>query len=66
MKVGDLVKWPQGYCGSPGLVLDMRPVKGTRTITMTMNPTGMAILAMLPELENIPEWFHECELEVIQ
>jgi len=63
MKTGDLVSWPQGYCDTPGLVLDTRPTKGSKTITVSMNPTGMAVLVMLPELENIPEWFHECELE---
>jgi hypothetical protein len=65
MKVGDLVNWPQGYCGAPGLVLDIRPTKDNKEITASMNPTGMAVLAMLPELENIPEWFHECELEIL-
>ena len=63
MKVGDLVIWPQGYCDAPGLVLDMRPSKGYRTVSL--NPTGMAVLAMLPVLGNDPEWFHECELEVV-
>jgi hypothetical protein len=63
LKVGDLVIWPQGYCDAPGLVLDMRPSKGNRTVSM--NPTGMAVLAMLPVLGNDPEWFHECELEVV-
>tara|TARA_Y100001963_G_C6727490_1_gene422192 strand:- start:885 stop:1094 length:210 start_codon:yes stop_codon:yes gene_type:complete len=65
MKVGDLVSWPQGYCEAPGLVLDVRPAKGSKTVTTSMNPTGMAVLAMLPELGNDPEWFHECELEII-
>ena len=65
VKVGDLVNWPQGYCDNPGLVLEMRPTRGAKTITSTMNPTGMAALVMLPELGNDPEWFHECELEVI-
>mgnify|MGYP003116243752 CR=1 FL=1 len=64
MKAGDLVKWPQGYCDIPGLVLEVRPTRGATTINLTMNPTGMAVLAMLPELENDPEWFHECELEL--
>mgnify|MGYP003389130637 CR=1 FL=1 len=65
MKPGDLVKWAQGYCDMPGLVLEVRPAKGNNTITASMNPTGMAVLAMLPELENDPEWFHECELELV-
>ena len=65
MKVGDLVIWPQGHCEAPGLVIEVRPTKGAETITAAMNPTGMAVLAMLPELGNIPEWFHECELELM-
>ena len=62
---GDLVLWPQGYCDIPGLVIEVRPTKGSKTISMAINPTGMAVLAMLPELDNDPEWFHECELEKI-
>ena len=65
MKVGDLVNWVQGYCRMPGLVLEVKPAKGHKAVTLAMNPSGMAVLAMLPELENDPEWFHECELEVI-
>ena len=65
MKVGDLVQWQQGYCDTPGLVLEVKPAKGTSTITLEMNPSGMVVLAMLPELDNHPEWFHECELEMI-
>ena len=68
MKVGDLVSWPQGYCEAPGLVLDVRPAKGSTlpySGTASINPTGMAVLAMLPELNNDPEWFHECELEIV-
>jgi hypothetical protein len=65
MKVGDLVRWPQGDSDAPGLVLEIKPTKGSSTVTMAMNPTGMAILAILPELGNDPEWFHECELEGI-
>ena len=49
----------------PGLVLEVKPAKGHKAVTLAMNPSGMAVLAMLPELENDPEWFHECELEVI-
>jgi hypothetical protein len=63
MKVGDLVIWPQGCCDTPGLILDIKPAKGIKNVTLAMNPTGMVVLAMLPELENSPEWFHECELE---
>jgi len=65
MKVGDLVNWPEGYCDIPGLVLEVKPTRGNKTITVSMNPTGMAVLAMMPELGNDPEWFHECELEII-
>ena len=64
MKVGDLVRWEQGYYDVPGLVLEVRPAKGHQAVTLSMNPTGMAVLAMLPELSE-PEWFHECELEAI-
>jgi hypothetical protein len=65
MKVGDLITWPQGDCEAPGLILEVKPARGHNTVTLTMNPTGMAVLAMLPELGNDPEWFHECELEEI-
>ena len=65
VNVGDLVTWPQGYCDTPGLVLDTRPSKSNKSATASMNPTGMAVLAILPELGNDPEWFHECELELI-
>ena len=65
VNVGDLVTWPQGYCDTPGLVLDTRPAKSSKSATASMNPTGMAVLAILPELGNDPEWFHECELELI-
>ena len=65
MKAGDLVKWSQGYCDAPGLVLEVKPARGHKSITLEMNPTGMAVLAMLPELQNDPEWFHECELETV-
>ena len=63
MKAGTLVSWPQGDCNAPGLVLAVKPARGHKSVTMEMNPTGMAILVMLPELGNDPEWFHECELE---
>ena len=71
--VGDLVSWPQGHLEIPGIVLETRPSKlpkGKAVATMfdhiaSINPTGLAVLAMLPELGNDPEWFHECELEKI-
>ena len=66
MKAGDLVKWSQGYCDIPGLVLEVKPTKGHKSITEKMNPTGMAVLAMLPELGNEPEWFHEFALEIFE
>ena len=62
MKAGDLVLWPQGHCDMPGIVLETKPA---RKCEGSMNPYGIAALAMLPELGNDPEWFHECELEVI-
>ena len=68
MKVGDLVTWPEGHCDIPGLILEARPAKGSRSRwspSVSINPHGLAVLAMLPELGNDPEWFHECELEVI-
>ena len=65
MKPGDLVRWPQGCCEAPGLVIEVRPTKGSKTITTAMNPSGMAALVMLPVLGNEPEWFHECELEAV-
>jgi len=65
MKTGDLVKWAQGYCDTPGLVIEVRPARGASTVTVEMNPSGLVVLAALPELDNSPEWFHECELEKI-
>tara|TARA_B100000579_G_C22563708_1_gene725625 strand:- start:31 stop:228 length:198 start_codon:yes stop_codon:yes gene_type:complete len=64
MEVGDLVTWPQGYCDMPGLILEKRPAKKTKNGAVAFGE-GFAVLAMLPELGNDPEWFHECELEVI-
>ena len=62
MKVGDLVVWPQGYCDMPGLVLATRPTKPIPGVAISKSE---AVLAMLPELGNDPEWFHECELEIV-
>ena len=64
MKVGDLVRWEQGYCEIPGLILETRPAKKLQTPHVSLSPAGLAVLAILPELPE-PEWFHECELEVI-
>ena len=57
MKIGDLVVWPGGHCKIPGLVLDKKPAKS--------RGGGFSVLAMLPELGNDPELFHECELKLI-
>ncbi len=65
MKAGDLVKWSQGHCNTPGLILDTRPAKKLKHANLAFSPVGLAVLAMLPELGNDPEWFHECELEVL-
>jgi hypothetical protein len=65
MNVGDLVTWPQGRYNTPGLIIDVRPARGHKSVTLELNPSGMAVLAMLPELNNDPEWFHECELECV-
>ena len=64
MKAGDLVMWQQGYCDMPGLILETRLAKKLQIPHASLTPTGLAVLAMLPELSE-PEWFHECELEVI-
>ena len=64
MKIGDLVTWSQGHLDIPGLILDVRSAKSS-THTSSINPVGLAVLAVLPELDNDPEWFHEYELEVI-
>ncbi len=65
VSVGDLVRWSQGYCFMPGIVLEVNPTRGNKSAMSLSNPTGMAVLAMLPELGSSPEWFHECELEKI-
>jgi len=64
MKVGDLVKWSQGHCEIPGLILETKPAKKLSCNDATVSPIGLAVLAMLPELPEV-EWFHERELEVI-
>ena len=64
MKVGDLVMWSQGYCEIPGLVLETKPAMKLINPNASLSPSGLAVLAMLPELSE-PEWFHERELEVI-
>jgi hypothetical protein len=66
MKIGDLIVWPQGDCDTPGLVIDMRPArKMLNQGIVPMNPAGMAVLAMLPDLPDL-EWFHERELEEVR
>lgn len=64
MKIGDLVSWPQGHCDTPGLVLDRRLAKDSRSSESSFGE-GYAVLAMFPELNNDPEWFHELELTLI-
>ena len=66
MKIGDLVMWPQGCCEIPGLIIDKKPAKSAgHSESDFAFGEGFAVLAILPELGNDPEWFHECELEVI-
>mgnify|MGYP003322674897 FL=1 len=67
MNIGDLVKWPAGHCDTPGLILDKRPAKrlSAKGFEIAFG-AGFAVLAMLPELGNDPEWFHERELEVVE
>ena len=65
MKVGDLVIWPQGHCDTPGLILEKKPASKIRSTEAAYSSSGNAVLAMLPELGNELEWFHECELEVL-
>ena len=65
MKVGDLIMWSQGHCESPGLVLSVKKSSSLRLSEAAYSSHGNAVLAMLPELGNDPEWFHECELEVL-
>ena len=64
MKIGDLVIWNQGCYEIPGLVLETRPAKKLQIPEVSLSPVGLAALAIMPELSG-PEWFHECELEVI-
>lgn len=61
MEIGDLVSWPQGHCDMPGLIIDKKPAKSSSGPESAFGE-GFAVLAMLPELGNDPEWFHECEL----
>ena len=65
MRIGDLVSWPDGHCNIPGLILDKRPTKRLKNFNDTLSPQTYALLAMMPELGNDPEWFHECELKLI-
>ena len=64
MKVGDLIIWSRGYCEVPGLVLETKAALKLQDPDTSLSPTGLAVLAMLPELSE-PEWFHERELEVV-
>ena len=63
-RVGDLVMWLQGSCDIPGIILEIKPAKSCDG-QVDMTPYGTAALVMLPEFGNEPEWFHECELELV-
>jgi len=65
MKVGDMVRWPVGQCDAPGLILEIRPAKKLNVPEVSFSSAGLVVLAMIPELNNNPEWFHERELEAI-
>ena len=65
MRIGDLVSWPDGHCNIPGLILDKRPAKRLKNYNAPFSPPTYALLAMMPELGNDPEWFHERELKLI-
>jgi len=65
MNVGDLVVWSQSYSDTPGLVLEKKPSVELSSDESAYSPMGWAVLAMLPEYDFEPEWFHEYELEVI-
>ena len=62
MKTGELVVWQQGHCETPGIILETRAASSMRLSDASYSSHGMGVLAMLPELGNDPEWFHECEL----
>ena len=64
MKIGELVTWPQGHCGIPGVVIDKANAKNLPHSCLAFGE-GYAVLVMMPELGNDPEWFHERELEVV-
>ena len=66
MKSGDLVWWCQGKCEVPGLVLDVKPSRSVLVSDASISSHGKVALVMLQELDNLPEWFHECELEKIE
>ncbi len=66
MKTGDLVWWCQGSCEIPGLVLDVKRSKEVLVSDATVSARGKVALVMLQELDNEPEWFHECELQKIE
>lgn len=66
MKSGDLVWWVQGECEIPGLVLEVQPAGRVSTGDCEIAARGKAALVALPEFNNVPEWFHECELQKIE
>ena len=66
MKSGDLVWWCQGECEVPGLVIDVKPSMSVVVSDTSMSNYGKVALVVLQELNNKPEWFHECELQKIE
>ena len=64
MKVGDLVTWPQGFCDVPGIVLERKLANKLEQTDATFSSQGYAVLVMMNDLGNDPEWFHERELEM--
>ena len=65
LHAGDLVWWVQGECEIPGLVLEVKPAGMVSTGDCEITARGKAALVALPELNNVPEWFHECELNLV-
>ena len=60
MKVGDLVRWKSVENPGIGIVLKTKPTKppkGKKPMT--------AVFAFVPECPE-PEWFLQCELQVIK
>lgn len=66
VKVGDLVWWLQGNCEIPGLVIAVKPAREIAVVDTAITNFGKVAFVLLQELDNVPEWFHECELEKIE